>query len=154
MVACALASCAANAGSTLDAPLGCALTADEIVRTCGVSPRTVPTCSPDGAGWCCAYGEPSCNSAGMGGFETDPCRCSAHVVSDLPPAGWGMRTDEHGCPTLAFRPTTACCLCVRADAGSPGDAEDAGSPEDARDAESPADAGEAGPPDDSGVDAP
>ena len=80
------------------------------------------TPSPDGEGWCCAPGAPTCDCGYFGGFVRDRCACGDHTLSrgldspfgwcDLSPLDWVHEVDAHGCPRYRTRnPTTACCNC-------------------------------------------
>lgn len=128
LVACA--PTAAPADAAIDVlGLACTATLAEVREACGRPLGPVATeCSPDGEGWCCPYGVSSSSDRGCypftGGFVRSPCECaSGHTVCDIPASAWGMRLDEHGCPTLEVRlPMECVCLCPpKIDAGS-GDA--------------------------------
>lgn len=84
------------------------------------------TVSPDGEGFCCPRGAPSCDCTPTGGFSITGA-CPSWGVCDAAPSAFTPTTDEHGCPTYDVGP--ASCL-GRIDA--PGDAGVAAQP-DARD---------------------
>ena len=76
--------------------------------------------SPDGEGWCCQPGAPTCNCGYFGGFVRERCQCgdraggpgSPYGACDLAPADWVLGTDAHGCQRYTGRwPGTACCNC-------------------------------------------
>lgn len=106
--------------------LSCAPTPDDPI-VCGEddAPITVTTAtrSPDGEGWCCVRGYPTCGCGYFGGFVRDRCSCaypsgtdeSPSGYCDLAPADWISETDEHGCLRWRARsPTTECCNCIDA----------------------------------------
>jgi hypothetical protein len=87
------------------------------------------TRSPDGKGWCCKPGFPTCDCGYFGGFVQDRCQCgerfprgsdpSPFGYCDLAPPDWILETDAHGCSAYHARaPTTACCNCPSPDASS------------------------------------
>lgn len=82
------------------------------------------TPSPDGMGFCCVPGYPTCGCGYFGGFVTDRCDCARiggppYGLCDLAPQDWISGTDAHGCTAYhAQSPPTACCNCpLESDAG-------------------------------------
>ena len=77
------------------------------------------TRSPDGKGWCCQRGTPTCDCGYFGGFVEDRCDCArtpgtVFGTCDLAPPDWISVTDAHGCSAYRSRsPLTACCNCPR-----------------------------------------
>jgi hypothetical protein len=62
--------------------------------------------SPDGEGYCCERGGPSCNCTPLGGFTTDPDECvlgAGRSICDLHPDDFIDETDEHGCRRWGYR---------------------------------------------------
>lgn len=89
----------------------------------GVDAGALPpgvTPSPDGAGYCCPPGVPSCDCTSTGGFTIDPAVCEwGYRICDAHPSDWHLETDAHGC--MAYSTTMDfCCNCP--DAGPEGDA--------------------------------
>ena len=82
---------------------------------------TGATRSPDGAGWCCPAGTPTCDCGYFGGFVADPCACGqlagpAAGTCDLHPSDWIRQTDAHGCERYQAPPIGTqlhCCNCPR-----------------------------------------
>lgn len=70
------------------------------------------TRSPDGAGYCCEIGWPSCECTPAGGFaeSIEECERLARGVCDAAPPDWHRRTDGHGCDYYEIT-FTACCNC-------------------------------------------
>lgn len=100
---------------------------------------TTATRSPDGEGWCCLPGYPTCNCGYFGGFVVDPCDCgritgrpdSPYGYCDLAPTDWVLGVDSHGCERYSARwPPTACCNCLP-DAGPMSSGIDAATVDDA-----------------------
>jgi hypothetical protein len=77
--------------------------------------------SPDGQGFCCQPGYPTCDCGYFGGFVRDRCHCGERArrgpdpspfgYCDLAPPDWILETDAHGCAAYHARePVTACCF--------------------------------------------
>ena len=76
--------------------------------------------SPDGEGWCCQPGFPTCDCGYFGGFVAERCDCdvitgawnSPFGLCDLHPYDWVLGTDAHGCARYSARPPSGnCCNC-------------------------------------------
>lgn len=52
--------------------------------------------SPDGTGYCCPRGTPSCDCTPLGGYSADGV-CPSFGVCDARPSEFVLQTDEHGC---------------------------------------------------------
>lgn len=145
LVCCALLACGPTAGSGADAgdldgaradATGADSPLDADAASCTGWVRDPwrieeATPSPDGEGWCCQPGYPTCDCGYFGGFVHDRCVCGGvpsgiigenpYGDCDLAPPDWILETDEHGCMRYRARSsTTACCNCF--DAGTELDA--------------------------------
>jgi len=90
------------------------------------------TPSPDGEGWCCVPGYPTCSCGYFGGFVAERCACGDVLnpaisgYCDLHPLDWALGTDAHGCARYDARsiPGAHCCNCP--DLGFDAGLDDAG----------------------------
>lgn len=78
--------------------------------------------SPDGQGYCCQPGYPTCDCGYFGAFVKTRCECGMQNAPgrgwcDLAPPDWILGTDEHGCRVYHAGPPTACCNCWPSDGG-------------------------------------
>ena len=84
---------------------------------CGVAsgcaattPSNLPpgvTVAPDGVGFCCPAGTPSCNCRSTGGHVEVADQCDGtYRTCDVPPSLWQLTTDAHGCRRYTFAPST------------------------------------------------
>jgi hypothetical protein len=110
-----------------DAPVDSSVVDDDASTACSSNYLTDPPFvtsarrSPDGQGWCCQPGYPTCDCGYFGGFVRERCQCgersrpgidpSPYGSCDLAPPDWILETDAHGCSAYHARtPTTACCF--------------------------------------------
>ena len=121
--------------ATLVVLLGCESgginASDDSLAMCrGATNATAATPSPDGEGWCCQPGFPTCSCGYFGGFVAERCDCDEYGsfggpfgLCDLHPYNWVLGTDTHGCARYSARsgPSDYCCNCPR-DLGAPFDA--------------------------------
>lgn len=107
----------APADARVDAPFDASSCGHTVANVTYVAEATP---SPDGAGWCCAAGRPSCECTPLGAFEVNRCDCDRHAwgVCDAPPPDWIRGTDAHGCTVYTTRFSELCCGCPP-DAGPP-----------------------------------
>lgn len=94
-----------------------------------IDPGATP--SPDGMGYCCPLGTPSCNTTPLGGFSSTGTDCAMRRVIDAHPTMFQRVTDEHGCDVWNTMNPGESCLMPR-DAGADASVEpDAGFEQDA-----------------------
>lgn len=101
--------------TALDAAPDAAIVCGEDVY--GMHHVLAATPSPDGEGWCCERGYPTCDCGYFGGFVRDRCSCgypngidaNPFGDCDLAPPDWISETDAHGC--MLWRPASPAILC-------------------------------------------
>ena len=104
-----------------------ALVAGIFLAGCNSTPAGSGTPSPDGMGYCCPLGTPSCNATPLGGFSPTGGDCMMRRVIDAHPTMFRRATDEHGCEVWSTMNPGESCL-IRPDAGADASSEpDAGS---------------------------
>lgn len=108
-------SCACTDSGAGDGPSGLECTGVPLFERDHVDQATR---SPDGEGWCCQPGFPTCDCGYYGGFVRDRCDCGHGILGrtpyggcDVAPPDWVLGTDEHGCMRYTARAATECCGC-------------------------------------------